>query len=160
MQLGIISSNDAHKYNATLYNQYTFDLSKEQQKLYQRISDLQAFVYLDKRYKDKVTRYLLGVDFRLKTIEVEMIEIKPSERNKGLGRAIITQLIKFCDTEGFRLVLVPDENFGTPLSVLKTFYTNLGFKKPRYNDVKLNDPYANKWFKLPAKNENTNKPRF
>ena len=49
------------------------------------------------------------------------------DKNKGIGKAILTRLCAFCDINNINLKLYPTNNFGSNFDRLIEFYYNFGF---------------------------------
>jgi len=63
-----------------------------------------------------------------KGLEVQTILVKGSEREKGFGTAIMTEIIGYCDKNKLNSFLIPDETLGSTIGRLRKFYKRFGFK--------------------------------
>jgi GNAT superfamily N-acetyltransferase len=144
-----LNQEEVEKYASSIYNEYSQDLSEPNKKIYRKLCGLQGYAYMSKEFNDSVSVFSTGIDFKWRTIELELITIKKEFRNQGYGSKLIKLLIELCDEIEFRLVLVPDENFGGELKRLEKFYASFGFRKPRRKTKGFQEPYHSKWFKLP-----------
>ena len=60
---------------------------------------------------------------------VPKIVVPISERNRGVGSAVMRELAQYADERGMRLALTPSGDFGGDVSRLKKFYGRFGFVK-------------------------------
>lgn len=60
-------------------------------------------------------------------VVLDSLFIPKEQRNRGIGRAIMADLIAEADRQGWRLALTPDDVYGSSKSRLVTFYRSFGF---------------------------------
>lgn len=68
----------------------------------------------------------LGGD-RAVYVTIDHIEVPKSQRNAGIGRMMMNDLITLADSQGWSLALSPSRSFGSSLHRLKKFYEDFGF---------------------------------
>lgn len=80
-------------------------------------------------------------------IHLNTIKIKTPERNQGWGTLVMSDILKFADTQNVRVELYASVIFGSDIQRLLEFYERLGF-------TKITDDKDNKMYRLPRKLEN------
>lgn len=68
----------------------------------------------------------LGGD-RAVYVTIDHIEVPKNQRNSGIGRMMMNDLIALADSQGWALALSPSRSFGSSLHRLKKFYEDFGF---------------------------------
>jgi len=88
---------------------------------------LNELIFNLKHKHTKIQELLLEhcTDINLEYIQLFLIKIKTSQRNKGYGSAIMSDLIKFADTENVQIKLYLKDI--SELKRLQGFYTKQGF---------------------------------
>lgn len=72
---------------------------------------------------------VLGISCNYGNIRVHSIVVEKSQRNQGIGTAVMNEIIAFADSNNLTITLTPDSSLGGNLRRLKKFYRRLGFKK-------------------------------
>lgn len=80
---------------------------------------------LQHKYPVKIN---LSIGFEPTYIELAMIFVKSSFRNKGIATSVMNELIEFANTEKINIRLLPSNIFGSDLLKLIEFYQRFGFK--------------------------------
>ncbi len=104
--------------------------------------DAEAFLKaLQQRYPDVE----LGLSFnpKLNRIDLHKIVVPKEKRKRGIGSAIMKELVDYAKQHGHTITLYPSAEFGgTSKNRLKDFYKGFGFveNKGRNKDFTLSDP--------------------
>jgi len=116
-------------------------------KLNQNILD-ECGSYLKTKYKNILQTLRLENcnDEHGEYIYLVCIKIKKSQKEKGYGTAVLSELIKLADQHNVRIILFPTNIFGADLKRLIAFYIKHGF-------ILSNDDKNNKMIYLPKKNK-------
>lgn len=85
-------------------------------------------------------------------IELANIEVRPENRGKGVGNAVIKRIQDFAREKGLPITLRPKADRGKK-EALDRFYRSLGFKKNRGRDMdyELSSPFSTTMFWKPDK---------
>jgi len=111
-------------------------------KLYQLFENMPEF---KKLINDKYDLRAFIAYERPQEIVLGMIEVQKVERNKGIGSAVMQELIDYADTKQKRIILTPgirDDRHGTTSRArLVKFYKRFGFveNKGRNKDFSISD---------------------
>jgi GNAT superfamily N-acetyltransferase len=75
--------------------------------------------------KDLILEYC--TDDEGEYIQINCIQIKPSQRNKGYGSAVMSEIVQLADKHNVRIRLYVTDLFGAELKRLYEFYRKHGF---------------------------------
>jgi len=115
-------------------------------KLSQRDYDLEDKVnqleeYLEKKYP--VELWIVYDELR-RGLQINSIIVDKQQRSKGIGSAVMKEIIDFADKHNIDIVLTPSKDFGGSLKRLEEFYKNFGFKKNksdmRWRETRKREP--------------------
>lgn len=70
------------------------------------------------------------------TIEISSIII--SNRGRGIGSAVMQDIVKYADDEGYQLILNASDSYGGDVDNLYKFYERFGFVKNMGDNANLN----------------------
>lgn len=85
--------------------------------------------YVKTKYKNIVQDYnlLIETDDDGMYIKLNLIKIKKSQRQKGYGSAVMSELITLADLYNVRIRLYATSLYGTDVKTLYSFYNKQGF---------------------------------
>jgi len=70
----------------------------------------------------------LEVDEYKDYIEIKKIVVPKEHRNRGIGSVVMSELVKYSESNNKDLFVTPDTTYGGSLSRLNKFYRSFGFK--------------------------------
>ena len=84
--------------------------------------------YLKLKYKNKISELKLEhcTDEHGEYIYLVLIKIKPSQKNKGYGSTIMSELINYADSNNVRIKLWITDIYGSDIKRLYAFYQKFG----------------------------------
>lgn len=68
-------------------------------------------------------------------IFIRNIFITKKYRSVGIGKSVVSEILKFCESIGINITLNISDIYGTPYNVLFNFYINLGFVKNNNKNI-------------------------
>lgn len=80
---------------------------------------------------------ILGISCNDGNIRISTILVEKSQRNKGIGTAVMNEIIAFADQNKLSISLTPSSILGGNLRRLKSFYRKFGFRKNK--DYRFSD---------------------
>lgn len=95
--------------------------------------------YLKNKYKNKILDLRLDhcTDEYGEYIYLKCIIIKESQKNKGYGSTIMSEIINLADDNNVRIVLIVTDMFGSEIDRLYGFYRKLGFIVSNVHNEKM-----------------------
>lgn len=84
---------------------------------------------------DLIARYpglLLDISEHRGILTIGRIVVPAEQRGRGIGTAVLTELIDHADRMGWRVGLTPDTHFGGSMAGLLRLYEHLGFRHNRW----------------------------
>jgi len=95
-----------------------------------KVSDIQSIIRA--KYKDILDRiFIFNHDG---WIELSIIRINPTFKNKGYGTRIMQDIIEYADDNNIIITLTPSTDFGSNENRLTQFYKRFGFVMNRGNN--------------------------
>jgi hypothetical protein len=91
---------------------------------------------LREKYKDFLEKLII-ID-KGEQLELNQIRILPKYRNQNIGSKIMTDIVKYADTNNKILTLTPTEDFGSTQDRLESFYKKFGFTNKKQS-IKTDD---------------------
>jgi GNAT superfamily N-acetyltransferase len=109
---------------------FRFSQENEEQKFAQYLSD---------KYGAEVRLYLT----RNNDLKVDHLVVPKNMRNRGVGTAIMNEIVQYADKNGYRIILqtaTKDPYIGTTSTGrLKKFYKQFGFKENKGKDFSISE---------------------
>ncbi|WP_136678605.1 LPD38 domain-containing protein [Neptunomonas sp. XY-337] len=128
---------------------------------FSRTPETQSLIDSIKSFHPEVKLNVTESDTQL---EVSKIEVPPELRSKGIGSAVMEQIISHADKQQKTLVLTPSSDFGGNKAKLTAWYKRLGFveNKGRNRDYEISEsmyrPVGAASFSRSSASRNTNTP--
>lgn len=111
---------------------------------------------IEEKYKNQAKVLLLTENKG--SVSIRNLVVEPEQRNKGVGQAILDDIVAYADTKSKIITLTPTSEYGTKKRLI-SWYKKNGFveNKGKNTDFTISDtmyrlPLSSKKFALPAEN--------